>query len=82
MELGADFIDIKFKKTPSTEDIGDLVAAIQATGVDIVKVATTALDITDNAQLLSDPIWGMKWYTPVVYYICVVYELNSSICNF
>ncbi|KAJ8760750.1 hypothetical protein K2173_017897 [Erythroxylum novogranatense] len=42
-----------YQKTPSTEDIGDLVAAIQATGADIVKVATTALDITDNARMFQ-----------------------------
>lgn len=40
-----------YKCTPSIEEIGDLVARIQATGADIVKVATTALDITDNARM-------------------------------
>ncbi|KAG6750570.1 hypothetical protein POTOM_045068 [Populus tomentosa] len=40
-----------YECTPSMEEIGDLVARIQATGADIVKVATTALDITDNARM-------------------------------
>lgn len=40
-----------YECTPSIEEIGDLVARIQATGADIVKVATTALDITDNARM-------------------------------
>lgn len=40
-----------YESTPSIEEIGNLVARIQATGADIVKVATTALDITDNARM-------------------------------
>ncbi|CAK7340834.1 unnamed protein product [Dovyalis caffra] len=40
-----------YECTPSIEDIGDLAARILATGADIVKVATTALDITDNARM-------------------------------
>lgn len=42
-----------YENTPSAEEIGDLVARIQATGADIVKVATTALDITDNARIFQ-----------------------------
>ncbi|PQQ11476.1 bifunctional 3-dehydroquinate dehydratase/shikimate dehydrogenase chloroplastic-like isoform X1 [Prunus yedoensis var. nudiflora] len=42
-----------YQKTPSTEEIGDLVARIQATGADIVKIATTALDITDSARVFQ-----------------------------
>ncbi|XP_021669581.2 bifunctional 3-dehydroquinate dehydratase/shikimate dehydrogenase, chloroplastic isoform X2 [Hevea brasiliensis] len=40
-----------YESTPSIEEIGELVARIQATGADIVKIATTALDITDNARM-------------------------------
>ncbi|KAK3200465.1 hypothetical protein Dsin_023880 [Dipteronia sinensis] len=40
-----------FHNTPSAEAIGNLAARIQATGADIVKIATTALDITDCAQI-------------------------------
>nr|WME87915.1 shikimate dehydrogenase [Ardisia japonica] len=39
--------------TPSIEDLGDLVARIQSTGADIVKFATTALDITDVARVFQ-----------------------------
>ncbi|KGN48408.1 bifunctional 3-dehydroquinate dehydratase/shikimate dehydrogenase, chloroplastic [Cucumis sativus] len=42
-----------YKKTPSLEDLGSLVAEIQATGADIVKIATTALDITDVARMFQ-----------------------------
>ncbi|GLT60535.1 hypothetical protein SLA2020_332970 [Shorea laevis] len=42
-----------FHNTPSTEAIGNLVARIQATGADIVKIATTALDITDCARIFQ-----------------------------
>ncbi|XP_059652600.1 bifunctional 3-dehydroquinate dehydratase/shikimate dehydrogenase, chloroplastic-like [Cornus florida] len=42
-----------FHNTPSAEAIGNLVARIQATGADIVKIATTALDITDVARVFQ-----------------------------
>lgn len=34
-------------------DLGNLVAAIQASGADIVKIATTAVDITDVARVFQ-----------------------------
>ncbi|XP_030551132.1 bifunctional 3-dehydroquinate dehydratase/shikimate dehydrogenase, chloroplastic isoform X2 [Rhodamnia argentea] len=40
-----------YENTPSIEDLGNLVARIQAAGADIVKIATTALDITDVARM-------------------------------
>ncbi|KAJ4844675.1 hypothetical protein Tsubulata_018293 [Turnera subulata] len=40
-----------YQNTPSVEELGNLVAMIQATGADIVKIATTALDITDVARI-------------------------------
>ncbi|KAK4851772.1 hypothetical protein QYF36_018315 [Acer negundo] len=42
-----------YKNTPSVEEIGNLVARIQATGADIVKIATTSVDITDNARMFQ-----------------------------
>ncbi|KAG4908566.1 hypothetical protein JHK86_057050 [Glycine max] len=41
------------ESTPSVEEIGNLAARIQATGADVVKIATTALDITDCARLFQ-----------------------------
>ncbi|KAB2597271.1 bifunctional 3-dehydroquinate dehydratase/shikimate dehydrogenase [Pyrus ussuriensis x Pyrus communis] len=40
-----------YQETPSVEALGNLVARIQATGADIVKIATSALDITDVARI-------------------------------
>nr|WME87916.1 shikimate dehydrogenase [Bergenia purpurascens] len=42
-----------FHNTPSVEAIANLVARIQATGADIVKIATTALDISDVARVIQ-----------------------------
>lgn len=59
-----------YQNTPSAEDLSNLVAKIQSTGADIVKIATTALDITDVARIFQitvhsqvSSICGM----PVVY---------------
>ncbi|EOA30170.1 hypothetical protein CARUB_v10013287mg [Capsella rubella] len=40
-----------YQNTPSVEDLNDLVVRIQQTGADIVKIATTAVDITDVARM-------------------------------
>lgn len=42
-----------FDNTPSSEALGNLVARIQATGADIVKIVTTALDISDVARIFK-----------------------------
>ncbi|GAB2277534.1 hypothetical protein Dimus_012244 [Dionaea muscipula] len=42
-----------YENSPSAEELGNLVVRIQATGADIVKIATTALDITDSARILQ-----------------------------
>ncbi|GKV39038.1 hypothetical protein SLEP1_g46869 [Rubroshorea leprosula] len=42
-----------YQNTPSVEELGNLVARIQATGADIVKIATTAVDITDAARIFQ-----------------------------
>ncbi|CAH1427633.1 unnamed protein product [Lactuca virosa] len=42
-----------YENTPSVEELGNLVAKIQSTGADIVKFATTAVDITDVARVFQ-----------------------------
>ncbi|XP_076891762.1 bifunctional 3-dehydroquinate dehydratase/shikimate dehydrogenase, chloroplastic-like [Bidens hawaiensis] len=42
-----------YQNTPSVEELGNLVARIQSTGADIVKFATTAVDITDVARVFQ-----------------------------
>ncbi|XVF28430.1 hypothetical protein REPUB_Repub15cG0028700 [Reevesia pubescens] len=42
-----------YQSTPSVEELGNLVARIQSTGADIVKIATTALEITDVARIFQ-----------------------------
>lgn len=42
-----------YHDTPSVEDLGNLVARIQETGADIVKIATTALEISDVARIFQ-----------------------------
>jgi len=42
-----------YEFTPSSEDLGSLVARIQAVGADIVKIATYAVDICDVARMFQ-----------------------------
>lgn len=42
-----------FERTPSSEELANLVAQIQATGADIVKIATTATEIVDVAKMFQ-----------------------------
>ncbi|GER44264.1 shikimate dehydrogenase [Striga asiatica] len=42
-----------YNNTPSAEELGDLVARIQAAGADIVKFASTATNITDVARVFQ-----------------------------
>ncbi|KAK6915503.1 Protein kinase domain [Dillenia turbinata] len=42
-----------FHNTPSLESLGNLVARMQAAGADIVKIATTGLDITDVERIFQ-----------------------------
>ncbi|KAJ0034902.1 hypothetical protein Pint_25018 [Pistacia integerrima] len=55
-----------YQYTPSTEDLGNLVATIQATGADIVKIATTALDITDVARIFQITVHSQVSHVPVI----------------
>lgn len=61
-----------YQNTPSVEEIGDLAARIQATGADIVKIATTALDITDSARmfqvLVHSQVSNLRIPTHFLYY--------------
>ncbi|KAG2272722.1 hypothetical protein Bca52824_067277 [Brassica carinata] len=40
-----------YQNTPSLEDLNDLAVSIQRAGADIVKIVTTAVDITDVARM-------------------------------
>ena len=40
-----------YQNTPSIEELGNLVAKLQSTGADIVKFATTTIDITGVARV-------------------------------
>lgn len=40
-----------YQNTPSVEDLSDLAARIHQAGADIVKIATTAVDISDVARM-------------------------------
>ncbi|OMO98402.1 Dehydroquinase class I [Corchorus olitorius] len=51
------------ENTPSVEELGDIVARIQSTGADIVKIATTALDITDVARIFQITVHS---YVPII----------------
>lgn len=42
-----------YESTPSSEELSNLVARIQAVGADIVKVATTATDIVDVSRMFQ-----------------------------
>ncbi|URE16513.1 Bifunctional 3-dehydroquinate dehydratase shikimate [Musa troglodytarum] len=42
-----------YQKTPSSEVLGSLVAAIQASGADIVKIATTAVSVMDVTRMFQ-----------------------------
>lgn len=42
-----------YENTPSCDELSELVARIQAVGADIVKIATTAVDISDAARMFQ-----------------------------
>ncbi|XP_002277395.2 bifunctional 3-dehydroquinate dehydratase/shikimate dehydrogenase, chloroplastic isoform X1 [Vitis vinifera] len=55
-----------YQNTPSVEDLGNLVVSIQATGADIVKIATTALEITDVARIFQITVHSQVSSVPVI----------------
>ncbi|KAG2727260.1 hypothetical protein I3760_01G150100 [Carya illinoinensis] len=52
--------------TPSVEDLGNLVARIQETGADIVKIATTAVEITDVARVFQITVHSQVSSVPII----------------
>jgi len=52
-----------YEFTPSNEDLGSLVARIQAVGADIVKIATFAVDICDVARMFQVLVHCQVTYT-------------------
>ncbi|XAR54585.1 3-dehydroquinate dehydratase [Bertholletia excelsa] len=55
-----------YQDTPSVEDLGNLVANIQAAGADIVKIATTAVDITDVARIFQITVHSQVRSVPII----------------
>ncbi|KAL8105269.1 hypothetical protein AgCh_029165 [Apium graveolens] len=55
-----------YQYTPSIEDLGNLVAAIQASGADIVKIATTAVEITDVARVFQITVHSQVSGAPII----------------
>lgn len=68
-----------FNNTPSSESIGNLVARIQATGADIVKIATTGLDITDCARIFRIMVHSQAsiWIFYLNQFCSLTYLYNS-----
>ncbi|KAI3864044.1 hypothetical protein MKW98_031636 [Papaver atlanticum] len=55
-----------YHATPSVEEIGDLVARIQSTGADILKIATTAVDVTDVARMFQIIVHSQVSHVPFI----------------
>ncbi|XP_020680338.1 bifunctional 3-dehydroquinate dehydratase/shikimate dehydrogenase, chloroplastic isoform X1 [Dendrobium catenatum] len=55
-----------YQSTPSTEDLSSLVARIQAVGADIVKIATTAVDIVDVARMFEVMVHCQEQQVPMI----------------
>ncbi|XP_072997001.1 bifunctional 3-dehydroquinate dehydratase/shikimate dehydrogenase, chloroplastic isoform X1 [Typha latifolia] len=55
-----------YQSTPSTEELGSLVARIQAVGADIVKIATTAVDIADVARMFQVIVHCQERQVPMI----------------
>ncbi|KAF8776503.1 hypothetical protein HU200_003213 [Digitaria exilis] len=55
-----------FENTPSTEELANLVAQIQATGADIVKIVTTATEIVDVARMFQILVQCQEKHVPII----------------
>ncbi|KAG8048855.1 hypothetical protein GUJ93_ZPchr0009g1255 [Zizania palustris] len=55
-----------YENTPSAEELGNLVAQIQATGADIVKIATTATEIIDVARMFQILVHCQEKQVPII----------------
>ncbi|XP_057957467.1 bifunctional 3-dehydroquinate dehydratase/shikimate dehydrogenase, chloroplastic-like isoform X3 [Malania oleifera] len=55
-----------YQNTPSVEDLGNLVARIQEAGADIVKIATTASDISDVTRIFQITVHSQVSSVPII----------------
>ncbi|CAD6267621.1 unnamed protein product [Miscanthus lutarioriparius] len=55
-----------YESTPSSEELANLVAQIQATGADIVKIATTATEIVDVAKMFQILVHCQEKQVPII----------------
>ncbi|KAJ8490329.1 hypothetical protein OPV22_012050 [Ensete ventricosum] len=55
-----------YQSTPSSEELSSLVARIQAAGADIVKIATTAVDIVDVAPMFQVIVHCQEQQVPMI----------------
>ncbi|KAJ6853982.1 bifunctional 3-dehydroquinate dehydratase/shikimate dehydrogenase, chloroplastic-like isoform X1 [Iris pallida] len=60
------FSSHNYQFTPSTEELGSLVARIQAAGADIVKIATYAVDICDVARMFQVLVHCQERQVPMI----------------
>lgn len=68
--------------TPSVEDLGNLAASIQTLGADIVKITTTANDISDVSrmfQLIVHSQVSMKQLWP--FFVLLIKFQNFLCCT-
>ncbi|XP_064966978.1 bifunctional 3-dehydroquinate dehydratase/shikimate dehydrogenase, chloroplastic-like [Musa acuminata AAA Group] len=65
-----------YQSTPSRDVLGSLVARIQAVGADIVKIATTALDIVDEMNVVPISLQCMLAIGMVVNDTCHAFGLT------
>lgn len=55
-----------YESTPSAKELANLVAQIQATGADIVKIATTATEIVDVANMFQILVHCQEKQVPII----------------
>jgi 3-dehydroquinate dehydratase/shikimate dehydrogenase len=55
-----------YHNTPSAEELGRLLAQIQATGADIVKIATTATEIVDVSRMFQILVHCQEKQVPII----------------
>lgn len=55
-----------YETTPSVEELGNLAASIQSLGADIVKIATTANDISDVSRMFQLLVHSQEKQVPTI----------------
>ncbi|KAM0954297.1 putative shikimate dehydrogenase, 3-dehydroquinate dehydratase [Dioscorea sansibarensis] len=55
-----------YESTPTSDDLGSLVARIQAVGADIVKIAAVGVDITDVARMFQVIVHCQERQVPMI----------------